>query len=129
RSIEKFFWMERNRIGVLIMFFRLPTLLLLLPMLIVLEAGLWLFALRSHTFGVRLKVYIYWLNPMHWGLWLRKRRFVQSIRKISDRNLLANSSSTIEFQEQTMQSPLLKYVGNPLMKLYYLVVVKGLIWW
>jgi GT2 family glycosyltransferase len=129
RSIEKFFWMERNRIGVLIMFFHLPTLLLLLPMLIVLEAGLWLFALRSHTFGVRLKVYIYWLNPAHWGLWFRKRRFVQSIRKISDRDLLANSSSTIEFQEQSMQSPLLKYVGNPLMKLYYLVVVKGLIWW
>ena len=129
RSIEKFYWMERNRFSVLLMFFKIPTLLLLLPMLIILEGGMWLFALRGGTLGVRFKVYWYWLNPFHWKLWLIKRRYIQSIRKMSDRELLKNAASTIEFQEKMMQNPILTYVGNPLMKLYYHIIVRGLIFW
>lgn len=129
RSIERFCWMERNRIGVLLMFFRVPTLMLLLPMLIALEGGLWLFAVQNGTVGIRIRTYRYWLNPKHWKLWLVKRRFIQSIRKVRDRDLLRMASPAIRFQEKIMEHPLLLYVGNPVMTVYYWVIVRGLIWW
>lgn len=129
RSIEKFYWMERNRWAVIIMFFRLPTIILLSPMLILLEFGLWLFAIRGGWVNKRVAVYRYWLNPKHWPLWYQKRKFIQSIRQRRDRDLLLHASAAIKFQEKTMENPVLMYLGNPLMSLYYWVVVRGLIWW
>ena len=74
RSIEKFYYMERNRYGVMLMFFKLPSLLLLLPMAIILEFGLWLFAWRGGWVDKRLEVYKYWSKPNNWKLWLGKRK-------------------------------------------------------
>ena len=121
--------MERNRYGVLLMFFKLPTLLLLLPMLLVLEVGLWLFAWRGGWLDKKVNVYKYWLNKENRKLWLKKRKNIQSIRKVSDRYLLSYSVPGIYFQEKAMESPILKYIGNPVMTVYYWIVVKGLIWW
>jgi GT2 family glycosyltransferase len=129
RSIEKFFWMERNRFAVMLMFFKLPTLILLAPMMIILEAGLWLFALKGKWVGKRVDVWKYWLQPKHWKLWLGKRKKIQKLRIVSDRYLLSFSVPEIRFQEESMKNSLLKYVGNPMMKAYYFVVVKMMIWW
>lgn len=128
RSIQKFYWMERNRYGVMLVFFRWPTLLLLLPMALILEIGLWLFALKGGWWKERVKVYKYWLNSKNWKLWLKKRKYVQDIRKISDRALLKNSVSGIYFQEKSMENPVLKYIGNPVMAIYY-YFIKLIIWW
>ena len=129
RSIDKFYYMERNRYGVMLMFFRWPTLLLLLPMALVLEAGLWLFAWRGGWTRQKAAVYRYWFNFKNLKLWLGKRKRIQKMRTVSDRFLFEFSVPGIYFQEKAMETPLLKYVGNPLMKLYYYIVVKGLIWW
>ena len=43
--------------------------------------------------------------------------------------MLAHSASEILFQDASVDNFLVKYVANPVMKLYYYVVVKGLIWW
>lgn len=129
RSIQKFFYMERNRYGVLLMFYKLPTLILLLPILLALEIGLWLFAWRGGWLDKKIKVYAYWLNRKNQKLWLEKRKHIQKIRKVSDRYLLSYAVPGVYFQEKAMESPLLKYVGNPVMTIYYRIVVKGLIWW
>lgn len=129
RSITKYYWMERNRYGTMLMFFKIPTLLLLLPMGLILEAGLIFFAFRNHWWIERKRVYAYWLNRNNWRLWLKKRQYIQRVRQIRDRDILALASSGIYFQEAKLQTSLLKYVGNPLMTLYYWIVVKGLIWW
>lgn len=129
RSIQKFYWMERNRFGVLLMFFKWPTLLLLLPMLLVMEVGQWMYALKNNSIQTRKDVYKYWSKKDNWKLWLGKRKKMQSMRTVSDRHLLAYSVAEIKFQEESMSNPLLLYVGNPLMRLYHRVVVKGLIWW
>ena len=60
---------------------------------------------------------------------MKKRKKVQSLRQIRDRDLLRNSSPTIRFQEEVMRQPLLTYIGNPLMAMYYWIVVLGLIYW
>ena len=129
RSISKFYWMERNRYGVMLMFFRWPTLVLLAPIAIALEVGLWLFALKGGWTRERLKVYRYWLDLDHWRLWLKKRAFIQRIRKINDRNLLLTARSEIAFQEKSMRNAWLIYLGNPVMKIYYWIIVRGLVWW
>lgn len=129
RSITKFFWMERNRYGTMLMFFRWPTLLLLLPMALVLETGLWLFAFKNGYAKKRAEVYAYWLKPKHWKLWLGKRKKIQALRTKRDRDLLLDAASEIKFQEKMMDNPILTYIGNPVMKFYYWVVVRGLIWW
>jgi len=129
RSITKFYWMERNRYGTMLMFFRWPTLLLLLPMGVILELGLWLFAIKGGWAKERMRVYAYWLKWSNWKLWLHKRKNIQSMRKVSDRFLMSFASTGVYFQEKSMENPVLKYIGNPVMKVYYYIIVKGLIWW
>lgn len=128
RSTMKLYWMERNRYGIMLMFFRLPTLVLFLPIALALEVGLVLFAIRGGWFKIRLAVYHYWLSPAHWSLWWQKRCYIQKIRKIRDLDLLRLAVGGIFFQEKKMESPLLTYIGNPLMIAYY-SLLKAIIWW
>ena len=129
RSIMKFYWMERNRHAVMLMYFKWPTLLLLAPMAIVLEFGLWFFAFKNGYAGKRWEVYKYWLNFKNWSIWLNKRKQIQTTRKVTDREMLRHSVAEIVFQDSSTDNFLVKYVANPVMKAYYYVVVRGLIWW
>jgi len=129
RSITKFYWMERNRYGVMLMFFRWPTLLLLLPLALVVEIGLWFFALQGGWLKERVKVYAYWLKKEHWKLWLGKRKRTQNIRKRSDRYMLTRAATGIYFQDKMTDNPLVNYLANPVMKVYYWLIVKVFIWW
>lgn len=129
RSVGKLYYMERNRYGVLLLFFKLPTLLLFLPMMAPLEIALWFFARRRGWIDQRRAVWKYWRQSANWRLWLAKRRRWQSERQVSDRYLLSFSSPGIYFQEAAVQNPALRYLGNPLMTVYYWLVVRGLIWW
>lgn len=129
RSVSKYFWMERNRYVILLLYYRIPTLVLLLPLLIPLEIGLWLFAFRGGWAGEKKKVYQYWAQKKHWSEWWKKRKQIQKTRTISDRTLLSTAVRGIHFQEQETEHPLVLYVGNPIMELYYWIVVRGLIWW
>lgn len=129
RSMEKFYWMERNRYGTMLIFFRRRTLLLLLPMALLMELGLWFFALKNGSARQRIAVYRYWLSVTHWQQWLAKRRRMQKIRTVSDRYLLSFSVPDISFQDASVNNPILRYIGNPIMTVYYWIVVKGLIWW
>jgi GT2 family glycosyltransferase len=128
KSVSKFYFMERNRFAVLLMFFRLPTLILMLPMLTILELGMFLFSLRSGTLHTRLAVYQYWLRPSSWRTWLSKRRKIMEMRKITDKSLLERSVGEILFQEKVMNSSLLTHVGNPVMSLYRRFLL-WLVWW
>lgn len=129
RSITKFYWIERNRYAVMLMFYKWPTILLLLPMLLILEAGLWFFAWRNGGLAKRAEVWKYWLNKKNWGIWLKKRAKIQAERVISDREMFKHSVAGVYFQDEAMEKPLLKYVGNPLMNFYYWLTVRGIMFW
>ena len=129
RSPSKFYFMERNRYAVLLMYYRWPTLLLLLPILIMMELGLLLFFIQHGWFKEKVKMYAYWFNAEHLSLWLKKRKYIQGIRKLSDRQLLHLTSSRVYFGEKKdINSPLLLYVANPLM-IIYRAIVQVLIFW
>ncbi|PIR61303.1 MAG: hypothetical protein COU68_00140 [Candidatus Pacebacteria bacterium CG10_big_fil_rev_8_21_14_0_10_45_6] len=72
---------------------------------------------------------MYWLNPKNWSTWKAKRAFVQTHRTISDRVLLKDAATGIYFQEKAVESPLLTHVANPVMKLYYALIVKPFLRW
>ncbi len=129
RSIQKFYWMERNRIAVMLMYYKIPTFIVLLPMLIAMEIGLWGFAFLGGWVKEHKKVYEYWMKRENWKLWLAKRKRIQKMRTVGDRELLKYAQSGIHFQDASVDKPIVNYVGNPVLAVYYWIVVKGLIWW
>ncbi len=128
RNKEKFYYIERNRYGVMLMFFKWPTLLLMLPMGIILDIGLLLFAFKNGWIKEKMNAYKYWLSWKNWRLWLKKRSYVQSIRQIKDRELIKDLAGKVEFEDKSINNPLLKYIGNPLMNIYW-QVIKRIIFW
>jgi len=128
RNKEKFYYIERNRYGVMLMFFKWPTLLLMLPMGIVLDIGLLLFAFKNGWVKEKLNADKYWLSWKNWQLWLKKRKYVQSIRQIKDKELIKDLAGKVEFEDKSINNPVLKYIGNPLMNVYW-QVIKRIIFW
>lgn len=122
RSTLKFYYMERNRYAVLLMYYHWLTLVLLLPIGIVMEIGLWLFFIMQGWFKERVSVYGYWLQPKHWSLWLGKRTHIQKLRQLSDKQFLADAVSTVQFGEKKINSPLITYVANPLLAGYWSII-------
>lgn len=121
----KFYYGERNRLMVILENYRMATLLLILPPLIVMELGIVFFSIKNGWFKEKMQ---------GWGWILRhlphiigNRIYVQfRIRKVSDRKLLKLFVGSISYQE--IDSPILKFVVNPLMGVY-LWVLKRVVFW
>lgn len=129
KSIQKYYWMERNRYTILFVFYKWRTLLLLTPILIPLELGLFLFSFKNGWWREKLRVYAYWLNPRNWKTWKPKRAFIQKRRTISDRVLLKDAVTGIYFQEKEFEHPIITLIANPIMNLYYRLIVRTLVRW
>jgi len=128
RNKEKFYYIERNRFGVMLMYFKWLTLLLLLPIAGVLEAGLILFAWKKGWLREKLSAYEYWFDLKNIKLWLFKRQRIQAMRKVGDKALLSKAVSTVVFEEKSIDNPLLRYIGNPLMAVYWWVARRLIFW-
>ena len=128
RNQEKFYYIERNRLGVMLMFFKWPTLFLFLPMGLIFEAGLLLFATKQGWLKEKLKSYVYWLKISSWKLWLKKRSYIQNIRKITDKEMIKTFVGTVEFNEASIKNPILDNVANPLMNFYWKIVKSIIVW-
>lgn len=118
KSKINYYWMERNRYVLIFSYYRLWTLIALFPMMLVMDLALLLFSITGGWSGMKLKVYVDWVSPEFWRWIKTRRRSIQSARKISDRELLTHAVPTIEFQERSVENPVLRYVGNPLLKMY-----------
>lgn len=122
RSITKYYWMERNRFAVWLMYLRLRTWVLIFPMLLVMEIGQFAFAIARGWWREKVKVYVYWSKIAHWRLWLAKRRRIQRERIMTDAQLSKNFVTKILFQESVVESPVLKYIANPIMTAYWKLI-------
>lgn len=126
RSITKLYWMERNRILFLIQNFRLPTLLLLAPALILSELGLLVIAKRSGWLAQKLKAWRSILNPRNWATYRRHRREKQSKRRHSDRAVLCRFVTRLTNQE--MPNRLVERIVDPCLTAWWRCV-RSVIWW
>ncbi len=114
----KYYYMERNRHWVNLKNYRLWTLLLILPALIIMELGMWFFAVTKGWWLKKLKGYGSLIKNLPYII--KKRREVQRLRKVSDREITKMFVAKIWYQE--ISNPLLNYIGNPLMTVYWHIV-------
>lgn len=99
RSIQKYYWMDRNRLFVIFKNYKFLTLLLIFPALLVMELGLFLFAWQGGWIKEKLRVYKYWLNLKNWVYLRRTRAGVQALRRAKDRDIIRMFSGKIWYQE------------------------------
>lgn len=119
KSKINYYWMERNRYVLMFSYYRWWTLLLLLPMMLVMEAGIWLFSIKGGWSDMKWKMFKELFTADFWRWVSARRKDIQRIRKISDREFLRFSVSEISFQEETVKNPVLDYIGNPILKIYW----------
>ena len=124
RSKQKFYYIERNRLLIMLYNYRLWSLFVIAPMFLIFEIGMLGHSLiqtilrgSSIDLGRKLKSYGYFFNSSHWLHILKKRRQARKLRRVSDRQLVRVMASEILFQD--IDSPIIRYVANPLMKFYW----------
>lgn len=112
--------MERNRYLVIFKNYSAWTLILILPALIIMEAGMFFFSIRSGWWRMKLKVYEYFLYPKNWRKILVRRRDVQKKRKVSDRRIAPHFVGEILFQD--IDNWVLRKIANPAFKFYWKII-------
>lgn len=126
RDFRHYCHLERNRWWLLLVYYRLPTLLLILPAFALMECGQWLFALRHGLGGQKCRATAYFLSPRNWRSLLRLRRQARRRRVLSDRRFLGRFAGAID--SPLVASPLLRYVANPLLAAWWSVVRRLICW-
>ena len=126
RSIMQVYFMERNRYLFMFKFYKIKTILLVLPMMIILDLAMIPYSLVGKWFKGKMKVYWYFLKPSTWKYIRSQRKFIKTIRTKSDKEMTKDFCGKVIFQE--IENPVLKYIGNPIMAVYWWVV-KHLMFW
>lgn len=116
RSIRMLYYMERNRLMTLLIFFSTRTLVLMIPALIISELGLLIYSLFNSWISVKLKTYKYFFSFKNIATIRRERQKLKSLRKISEKELFNSLSFNLEFGAKP--SLALK-IFNPFISSYY----------
>lgn len=122
RSVRMLYYMERNRYIAMLTFYRIPTLILIAPAIVAMEAGMWLYSIINGWFMTKVKVYGYFLKPSSWIKIFKTRKEIKKIRQKKDREIIKNFSGRVLFQE--VENPILKYIANPIFNAYWKVALK-----
>ncbi len=125
RSIQKYYWMDRNRILVILECYHILTLTLIFPVLIIMELGLILFSLKTGWFKERIKVWKYFLTLRTWIYIIRARKRNQKLRVVRDREIIKLISGRIWYQE--VDDWKLRFI-NPVFNFYWSIVKKIVAW-
>jgi GT2 family glycosyltransferase len=96
---RKTYYQERNRYRMLLKVFRLPTLLALLPALLLAEVVTWGFVLCREPQRVNNKLEAYTAVLRDWRSLKQARIHTQARRQVSDRELLEFSTFRLEFEQ------------------------------
>jgi len=126
RSVRMLYYMERNRYIAVFSFYKLPTILLILPLLIIMDLGMLAYSIVNGWFFIKLKVYGYFLQPKSWQHILKVRKNVKKVRQVSDKVIADNMVGQVEYQE--IMNPILKYIVNPVFNLYWRLIRLFIFW-
>ncbi len=120
----RWFWSERNRFVILLKFYKLPTLILILPALLFMELGIIFYSIVSGWFFTKIKSYISWISILPHIL--KERKEIQKMRKTPDKKLAKLLTKKFDFEGFT--HPLIKYIVNPILGVYWGLVSKIIFW-
>jgi GT2 family glycosyltransferase len=126
KSKAKFYWIERNRVANLMIFYRIPTLILIAPVFLAMELGMLLFSVKNGWWREKFRAVGQYLRPSTWRWIARRRALVQRIRTRRDRDILDRMVGEIANQE--VASPLLTHVVNPVTRAYF-GMLKAIVRW
>lgn len=126
----KVFYQERNRYLMLLKNLRLATLMILLPAQLLAEVIGWGFVLLADRANFKNKLLAYRWVIVNWSAIMRKRKRSQSLRKVTDRELLLHTDFRLHFEQATRGSVALfaQLVFNPLFFVLRYVTL-ALVWW
>ncbi|MBI2644964.1 glycosyltransferase family 2 protein [Candidatus Uhrbacteria bacterium] len=127
RSIQKFYFIERNRISILLKHYRLCTLILLFPIFLFWECGMLCYSMlagicfkKSLGFKEKIAAYAYFFSVKNMKAIMRERKKVQALRTISDKEATKLFTAKIIFQD--IENPLILYIANPISTAYWRAV-------
>lgn len=126
RSILMLYYMERNRYLAMFQYYRIGTLMLLFPVILGLEIAMIFYSIIGGWFKIKTEEIWYFFKMTTWKKIFQKRKAVKKIRIIKEREIVKNFSGKIDFQE--INNPVLKYVGNRLLNMYWQIVRKLIFW-
>ncbi len=129
RSIQKFYFIERNRIMMVLKNYKVRTLILLLPMFLFWECGMLcysacakIFFKKSLGFREKISAYGYFFSWKHLSALIQERRKVQVLRTVSDKEVTRLFTTKIVFQD--VENPIITYIANPLSTIYWNIIKK-----
>jgi len=96
KNYRFYFYFERNRLYLVLIYYRLATLLLLMPALLAMELCQCLFALGRGLLGDRLRAYGWLLSPGNQAVIRARRRQAQALRRLSEREFMGGFAGRIE---------------------------------
>lgn len=126
RSVMMVQYMERNRYLVIFHYYRWPTIILITPMLLFMEAGMIVYSLVNKWFDAKRKAMGYFWKWANWKKIFEKRKQVKKLRTVSDRKIIKSFVGRVLYQE--VANPLLVYIANPIMAVYWFVVRWLIVW-
>jgi GT2 family glycosyltransferase len=126
RSSKMIFWIERNRLILTLMCYRVPTLLMLFPAWLVMEGGLLIFSLRGGWFSDKIRSYKWFLNFGNLKKLFDWRDVVEMKRVEPDWKVARNFSGKVDFQE--VGGGKLVAVGNAILNIYWQIAKRLIVW-
>ena len=129
-SPRKCFYQERNRYVALLRLFRWPTLVALVPLLLLSELIVWGYLVLRGPRQMWAKLQSYFAVLAALPQIVRQRREVQALRRVRDRDILARFGRRLTLAQTS--SPLIRCVAegifNPLIGLFA-ALTRAIVWW
>jgi GT2 family glycosyltransferase len=113
RGGRKYYFLERNRILVLLKNLRWRNLALLAPLLALADLGVLAMSLRWGWAGEKLRAMLHLLRPSTWKHIRRGRREQARLRVVADSEIAGHFTSALDFEGVT--TPFIREVANPVM--------------
>jgi GT2 family glycosyltransferase len=124
RNNKKYYLLEVSRLICIIKYYRLKTIILLLPAFFIMEAGVIFLSIKEKWFTDKIKSYVYIIKNLK--RLIVKRRRIQKNRVRTDREILQYFKGEIAFKG--LNSKCLRWV-NPFFKTYWRVIKKMVDFW
>ena len=119
-------FLERNRFWILFVYYRWMTLVLLLPAILIMELGQYVYALKNGMLSGKIRATLGWMNPTFASAMRKARHKIQKQRKISDRELLGRMMPAIVSPH--LDNWLLTHLANPLFRFYHRMLMFVVRW-
>lgn len=120
RSVNMIYYMERNRYLTLLIFYPAGLLWLIALPAFAMDLGMLFYSLFGGWFKAEMKIYGYFFQGRNYVKICEERAKIRKMSTVKFSQIAADFAGKIEFQE--IANPLLKYLVNPLMALYWRLI-------